>query len=90
MEWLIPAIGLGLSIFKTGFGIYGAGKAKTEARRAQRRDIFYALEARAASEKANLERLKEMTALNESRLKLFEGAQFQRGSYTGPYFQMVK
>lgn len=38
----------------------------------------------------DIEKMKEITKLNESRLALAKSSGFQQGSYTGPYFQVVQ
>lgn len=42
-----------------------------------------------AANEMEIEKMKELAALNESRLEVAKASGFQRGSYAGPYFQTV-
>lgn len=87
-------LSLGLGIAEFGFGIFskifGGKKAKKEARRAREREMAFQMAQARAAQNADIEKIKEMTALNKSRTELFEAAEFQKGSVSGPYFQMVR
>ena len=42
-----------------------------------------------ALKEMDIEKMREIRRLNESRTKLYEAGSFQKGSYAGPYFQVV-
>lgn len=84
MAW-IPVILAGLNLFGSIFGAERTQKSESR----QLGEIWLAMQHQKSLATADVEKVKEMRKLNESKTKLFEAAQFQKGSYSGPLFQVV-
>ena len=85
--WWVPlVVSFGLSF--VGQTLTGSS-GKRGQRHARERSEALAREQVMAQQENDIEAIKEMQKLEEARLATFKASSFQKGSYTGPYFQMV-
>lgn len=85
--WWIPLL---LFAVQTGVGIAKGRRAASTQKHAYERQLGYEFQAAVASKEMDIEKIKELRLLNESRLEVARASGFQRGSYMGPFFQVVQ
>jgi len=86
--WWIPLVaGFALNLF--GSALTGS-KGKRAERHARERSQALAIQQVRTQEVDDIEKLKQMKELEQLRLETVKASSFQKGSYTGPFFQVVK
>lgn len=87
LEWFVPLVSF----------VIGAGKTMGQRRAVSKsgkhyaeRMMAYDFQQAKIGKEMDIEKSKSEIALNASRLEIFKASSFQKGSYTGPYFQVVK